>query len=58
MTGFNSAAWNATLVCGFLIGLAWAVSAILSRDLAERVKWALLPSVAVVWPTVLLLRLT
>ena len=25
---------------------------------AERVEWVLLPSVAVVWPTVLMLRLT
>ena len=57
MTGFNGAALDATLVCGVLIGLVWAVSRFSPPDLAERVKWALVPSIAVVWPTVLLLRL-
>ena len=51
------AALDATLVCGILIGLVWAVSRLLPPDLAERTQWALQPSVAVAWTTVLLLRL-
>ena len=53
----TAAALDATLVSGILIGLVWAASRFLPPDLAERLRWALLPSVAVAWTTVLLLRL-
>ena len=48
LTGFNGAALDATAVCAALIGLVWAASRFLPPDLAERLRWALLPSVAVV----------
>ena len=57
MTRFNGAALDATAVCAVLIGLVWVVSRFLPPDLAKRSQWALLRSVAVVWPAVLLLRL-
>ena len=57
MTGFNGAALDATAVCAILIVLVWAASRFSPPDLAERLRWALLPSVAAAWPTVLLLRL-
>ena len=57
MTGFNGAALDATAVCTILIVLVWAAGRFSPSDLAERLRWALVPSVAVVWPAVLLLRL-
>ena len=46
-------------ICGpaFLIGLVWVVSLFLQEEQAERLKWALLAALFVLWPTVLLLRL-
>ena len=57
MSEFNRAALDATVVCAVLIGLVWAASRLLSPDTADRARSALVPSVAVTWPAVLLLRL-
>ena len=50
------AALDATLASVALIVVVWAVSQFLPPPQAERLKWALMPAVMVMWALVLVVR--